>query len=329
MKIAIVYSLPTRRALLTPYLDTDKDTELSAREIGEALVSKSAIVELAPVSEDELDRIDKISADLIFNLIEWTGLDVDLTAAAFKRLEALGIPFTGCSLSSLTQVADKIKMKRGLDLAGLPTPSWQQFKTGLEQVSPNLKFPVIAKPALEHCSIGLTRESVVDTPEDLRKVARKFLSEFKQPVYAEEFISGREFQITVFDDEKGARLLPAAEIIFKNPKDLSFLTYKSRWDETHSDYKTSTVGLPDLTADFKNKLESVSLEAYRIFGCRDYGRIDIRTRGSDIFILEVNPNPGLGEDEEYGMTISYRAAGFSFPDFIWKIVEACLRRSDK
>ncbi len=327
MKIAIIYSIPTRRALTTSYIDTDKDTELSAKEIGAALVSKGANIDLIPISEDNLESIDQISADLIFNLIEWTGLDVGLTIAAFKRLEAQNVPFTGCSLPSLIQVADKIKMKKDLDLAGLPTPIWQEFKTGNEQVSRNLKFPAITKLALEHCSIGLTRESVVENPEALKKITKKFINEFKQTVFAEEFISGREFQITIIEDEKGIRVLPPAEIIFKNPGELTFLTYKSRWDETHDDYKTSTVGLADLTPDFKNKLESLSLEAYRVFGCRDYGRIDIRTRDTDIFILEVNPNPGLGEDEEYGMTVSYRAANLIFADFIWKIVESCLRRT--
>ncbi len=327
MKIAIVYSIPTRRAMSTTYLDTDKDTEFSAREIGTALESKGAEVILVPVTEDSLESIDQISADLIFNLIEWTGLDVGLTIAAFKRLEAQSVPFTGCSLPSLIQVADKIKMKKDLDLAGLPTPSWQEFKTGDEQVSRNLKFPAITKLALEHCSIGLTRESVVNDPEALRKVVRKFIGEFKQTVFAEEFIAGREFQITIIE-EKGIRVLPPAEIIFKNPGELTFLTYKSRWDETHADYQTSTVGLAELTPNFRNKLESLSLEAYRVFGCRDYGRIDIRTREDDIFILEVNPNPGLGEDEEYGMTVSYRAANLTFADFIWKIVESSLRRSD-
>lgn len=327
MKIAIIYSLPTLRAIASPYIDTDKDTEASAREIGTALVGKGAEVELLPITEDNLNVIDTISADLIFNLIEWTGLDVGLTIAAFKKFEAQSVPFTGCSLSSLIQVADKIKMKNDLDMAGLPTPSWQEFKTGNEQVSRNLKFPVITKLALEHCSIGLTRESVVGNPQELKKVTKKFINEFKQPVFAEEFIPGREFQVTIIEDDQGIQVLPPAEIIFKNPGELAFLTYKSRWDETHADYETSTVGLAQLTSDFKNKLENVSLEAYRVFGCRDYGRIDIRTRGNDIFILEVNPNPGLGEDEEYGMTVSYRAANLTFADFIWKIVESCLRRS--
>lgn len=326
MNIAVVYSLPTQRALSTPFIDTDKDTEISAKEIGEALKVKGARIELIPVLENNLASLENISADLIFNLIEWTGLDVGLTIKAFKMLEALGIPFTGCSLASLLEVADKIEMKKVMDMSGLPTPHWQEFRTGRETVNPKLKFPLILKLSLEHCSIGLSRESVVSGPQNLVAVVRKFIKEFKQPIIAEEFIIGKEFQVTIIEDEKGPRVFPPAEIIFKNPKELTFLTYKSRWDATHADYKTSTVGLPELESDFKNKLENISLEAYRVFGCRDYGRIDIRTRGNKIFILEVNPNPGLGEDEEYGMTISYRAVGLSFPDFIWKIVQSSLRR---
>lgn len=327
MKISVVYSLPTNRALGTKFLAADEDTEISAREIEAALISKGASVTLVPVTEDEFDSIDKISADLVFNLIEWTGLDVHLTIAAFRKLEALGIAFTGCSLKTLEVVANKIIMKEAFDSSGLPTPGWQFFKTGKEVFTSNFKFPVIVKPVLEHCSIGLTKEAVVNDAKNLRRVVKKSIIDFDQPVLAEEFITGREFQITLLNRSGGVVVLPPAEIIFKKPEELTFLTYNSRWDETHADYQTSTVGLAELGSKLKEKLEEISLAAYEVFGCRDYARIDIRTRGEEVYILEINPNPGLGEDEEYGMTVSYRAAGLTFADFIWEIVKSCLKRN--
>lgn len=326
MKITVIYSVPTRRALATPYLATDQDTKESAQEVGRALKAKGAEVILVPISEDNLARLESLSADLIFNLIEWDGLDLPLSLKAFGMLEALKIPFTGCSLATLEKAADKIKMKEALDLVKLPTPTWQLFTTGDEPLRRDLKFPVIVKLVWEHCSIGLTRDAVIALPKALIPAVKERISLFKQPVYIEEFLSGREFQVTILEQKSDPMILPAAEIIFKKPEELTFLTFKSRWDETHPEYKTSTVALAKLTPKLKNRLEEVSLGAWKTFACRDVARIDLRCRGEEVFILEVNPNPGLGEDEEYGMTVSQRAAGLTFPDFIWEITRSALRR---
>ncbi len=326
MLIAIIYSLPTCRALTTPFKAADEDTKESAREVEKALVTKGASVSLFPVSEDTIDTILSIKADLIFNLIEWDGLDLSLTLKALGHLESMGIPFTGVSLGALTNAADKIKMKEMLDLANLPTPPWQLFTTGQEPVSKKLHFPVILKLVWEHCSIGLTKDAIVTDPNVLRDAVTEHIRTFKQPVYVEEFISGREFQVSLIELKKGPTVLPPAEILFTTPQELTFLTYNSRWDQKHPEYKTSHVGLAKLTPSLKKKLESVSLATYKTFGCRDYARMDIRSRGKNVFILEVNPNPGLSDDKDYGMTVSYKAAGMDFSGFIWEIVVAALRR---
>jgi D-alanine-D-alanine ligase-like ATP-grasp enzyme len=61
-------------------------------------------------------------------------------------------------------------------------------------------------------------------------------------------------------------------------------------------------------------------------GFRDYTRLDIRTRGNDVYILEANSNPGLGDHEEYGMTLSYKAVGMTFADIVTSILDSTMRR---
>lgn len=327
MHLAIIYSLPTRRALATPFKATDEDTKVSAEEVAAALKTRQFDTELIPVTEDTLSVVGKIKADLIFNLIEWDGLDMPLSLEVFAELEALGVPFTGCSLSTLEKVSDKIKMKETLDVAGILTPQWQLFTTGAETPRKNLRYPLILKLGWEHCSVGLTRDAVVTNEKDLVTAVAERLSTFKQPVYAEEFITGREFQVTLLSQKKGLTVLPPAEIIFEKPEELTFLTFSSRWDEAHADYKTSTVAVAKLNSLLKKKLEEASLASWNAFGCRDVARIDIRAHGNQVYVLEANPNPGIGEDDLYGMTVSHRAAGLSFPDFIMEIVESAVRRS--
>lgn len=328
MKIAVIYSLPTRRALATPYKATDEDTKDSAEEVAAALTTKGARVELVPVTEDSIDRISRISADVVFNLIEWDGLDTPLFLKALALIETRGIPFTGPSLATMTKLTDKVKMKEALDIAGIPTPRWQLFTEGTEPIRGDFSYPVIMKLTWEHCSVGLTRNAIIDRQEELSGHVVEHIRTFHQPVYVEEFIEGREFQVTVLEQNGVPRVLPAAEIVFVNAGKDSFLTFESRWDEEHPDYGLSSVKKADVSTTLKIRLEEVSLVAHRTLEFLDYSRMDIRIRGEKPLILEANANPGLGDDEDYGMTVSYRAAGMTFADFVWEIVQSCLRRHE-
>lgn len=326
MNIAIIYSLPTRRALGSPFVATDEDTKDSAEEVAAALTAKGAVVDLVPVSEDRVERISGISADVIFNLIEWSGLDTPLFLKALGLIEARGTAYTGSSLATMTKLTDKAQMKEALNAAGIPTPRWQVFSDGSEPVRGDFVFPVIMKLAWEHCSVGLTRNAMIDRPEDLIPNVLEHIRTFHQPVYVEEFVNGREFQVTILEEDGAPRVLPPSEIVFDRGGKDGFLTFESRWDETHPDYDLSTVKRADVSPALAKRLEEISLAAARCFGFAGYSRMDIRARGEEPFILEANANPGLGDSDEYGMTVSYKAAGMTFADFVWKIVESCLTR---
>ncbi len=324
--IAVVYSLPTKRALGSPYADTEQDTVDSAEEVCAALKEKGAHAFLVPVAEDSIGAISGVRADCMVNLIDWTGLDLPLSDVAFTAIEHTGIPFTGATRENYLTTSDKILMKKALDAHKLPTPRWQLFEIGTEPVRGDFTYPVIVKLAFEHCSIGLTHDAVVTTPAELAIRAAERIRTFGEPVIAEEFIIGREFQVTVIETAGRVLILPPAEILFNTQGPESLLTFDSRWNETTADYASSRVGLPILPADFAGKIAAVAKKTFKELGFRDYARLDIRTIGNSIFILESNSNPGLSDSDEYGMTVSYKAAGMTFADFIWMIVSSSLRR---
>jgi D-alanine-D-alanine ligase len=81
----------------------------------------------------------------------------------------------------------------------------------------------------------------------------------------------------------------------------------------------------DLPPDLEKKLKELSLKAYRIIGCRDYARVDIRlTNDNQPYIIEVNPNPDISDDA--GFARSVRKYGLTFEQVIARIVEYALER---
>ena len=327
MNIAIIYSLPTTRAKKSSYLIADEDTVVSAGKIASALESKGVTTQLVGISEEYIHQaIHSIHADLIINLIDWTGSDLPLSYIAMEELTNCGIPFAGATKENFMLV-DKVNMKHALDAHHIPCPTWQVFTTGDEPISPTFTFPVLVKLSQDHCSVGIEKTSFVKTKDALRAVVKDRIRRFSQRVFAEEFVSGREFQITVLEEAGGPVMLPPAEIVYKPTGREEFLTFSERWDENDPDYLRSNTILAALSNEQILAFETVCMQTFRELEFRDFTRIDARlnTRG-ELLVLEANPNPGLDDDELYSMTISARAVGLTFPDFLWKIVESAMRR---
>ena len=329
MNIAILYTLPTRRAKASAFIDTDEDTIESAQEVAKAIVDKGSTPMLIGLSEDAIEKtIREIKADCIVNLIDWTGLDLPLSLKAMDVLETIAIPFTGVNRKAFELGADKIAMKKHLDTNNLPTPRWQLFETGKEEVRNDFAYPLIVKLAKEHCSIGLGKASIVMNAQELIVLVAKQLITYHEPVIAEEFLSGREFQITLLEKQMGLVMLPPAEVMYKVAGTKAMLSYESRWEEDSPDFHTSGMALAKLTDEQLHKFEKICKVAFLAFGFTDFTRIDARLNDRDEFmILEANANPGLSDHPLYGMTVSYKAVDMIFSDFVWEIIESCLRRN--
>lgn len=329
MLITIIYSLPTTEVKHSPYLASEYDTKVSALEVAMALRSRGEKVKLKAISTKNISAIREIKSGLIFNLIEWTGHDLEKTIESIKLLEKSSLPFTGATAVNYLLTSDKYLMKVALVKAKLPTADYQHFISGKEKIDRNLNYPLIIKLIREHCSIGLEKDSVVDNPESLRKKILETINQYHEPVIAEEFLPGREYQVTVISKNGKLIVLPPAEIKYLNGH-YKFLTYQGRWDENHPDFKGTKVIRAKLSSVKLKKLKALALATFKKLNFRDYARLDLREdKKGEFMIMEINSNPGLGDDEEYGMTVSYKAAGMSFADFVWSIVQSAQSRNFK
>lgn len=241
-----------------------------------------------------------------------------------RKLEELGYTFTGAASTALALAYDKQKVKNLLDQAAIPTPAWRIFNAPDGQ-DWNI-FPAIVKPQNEHCSAGITPESVVMNQEDLKKRISFILAQYSQPALVEDFIDGREFHVAVWGNEKIA-VLPAAEMDFASFGNIRdrLCSYEAKFIPGSQHYEEIKTLLPaPLSLEEKAAMEKVCIDAYRVTGCRDYARMDIRLRDNILYVLDVNPNADISSDAS--MACAAETDGITYAQMGSRIVQMAVRR---
>jgi D-alanine-D-alanine ligase len=281
--------------------------------------------------KDNFDRLLRsVTAprpDVVFNLVEFFNNDPlheDRVAALYDLLQ---IPYTGSPPMTLAICQRKGLTKQILKAFRIPTPRYKLIKQKAIPKLTGLRYPLIVKPAWEDASAGVTERAVVEDRGQLENGVRMILAEYQQPVLVEEYIEGRELGVSVMGN-KNPRVLPVEEIDFSDlrPDQRAIVTFESKWDPLSEVFHTGKLVCPaKLPRSTQQRVKKVALQTYKVMGCRDYAKIDMRLDKNDnIFVLEVNPNPDLTED--VGVMACSAAAGISFSETLRMIVDEALKR---
>lgn len=245
-------------------------------------------------------------------------------AKAVAAFEELGFVYTGATAEVLTLSEDKRRVKERLLEHRVPTPEGGVFESADEVAWE--RFPAIVKPANEHCSLGVTSESVVTGLEELRDRVGRVIRRFREPALVEDFIDGREFHVTLWGNGR-IEMLPPAEMDFSDFSDFHdrLCTYDAKFvpDSRHYTHIRTLLPAP-LTEEELAELERVAKAAYRAIGCRDYARIDIRLRDGVFYALDVNPNADISA--EASMACAAEAMGCSYGDMGSRLVRLAAQR---
>ena len=310
--------------LATEYGETDADSAVIAKMVAKGLSSRGHISQIVPIEEKQIGKISQIRADCIFNLIEWCGRDIGLASEAFGEMRKLGIPVTGSSEEMYVLTGDKIQVKQELQKMGAPAPQAAVFESGVEPI-PKLNYPVIVKPSLEHCSTGLTYDSIAKNDKQLRQIVERQIKTFGQPVLAEEFIVGRELLAYLLEDKEQIRVLPVEEMLFEGKGEFHFQTYDTKWNPESRDYNMTDVDLAKLSQKEKKIIEDECIRVFRALGLRGYARFDIRLRGGIPYLLETNANPSVFDGEDELESVDDEVIwGIKFSDYLEIIVQTAV-----
>jgi D-alanine-D-alanine ligase len=305
-------------------LIADLETFDTAQAIAAALQSMGYPLTMMAVrsEEDVLAAVEGVDphTTLVFNLCETLGGIMAHVSRVPYRLEQLGFSYVGASSETLHACQDKGHVKAHLLRHGIPTAPYQVFCTGREPI--NAPLPALVKPIAEHCSVGINRHAVVCDVVSLRKQVAYILDVYKQPALAEAYLDGREFSVSLWGDGT-IRVLGVGEIDFSGREDRWPVDdFESKW----SDLFPATYPAP-LDNDLEACIHQLALATYRITGCRDFGRLDMRQKNGQLYVLDVNPNPGLSKSS--GFATAARMAGYDYPRMLNQIVQWAWRRNSK
>ncbi len=293
----------------------ERDTLEAADAVQHAVESVGWTTERLAMSLDLADVATSLSArppDLVFNLVE--GLPGvpgpgSLVAVAAELFQALNIRFTGASPAALALTSSKPAMRRVLRASGVAVAP------GPEHGAPG---PYIVKHAFEHASFGLGAHSVVaELPAAL-----------PSGWFAEAFIDGREFNVSIVEHLGEPLVLPVAELVFAAdwpgamPR---ILDYHGKWRPDHFLYARSVRRVAELPPELAARLRATAEACWRVLGLAGYARVDIRMdAGGAPYVIDVNANPSLAPDAGFAATAL--SAGIDYPGLVRLIVEAALPR---
>jgi D-alanine-D-alanine ligase len=242
----------------------------------------------------------------VFNIIHGRGGEDGVLQGA---LEALGIPYTGSGVLASALAMDKLRTKLCWRGAGLPTPAWMLLESAddLGRCAESLGFPVIVKPASEGSSIGMSR---AENLEELRQ-AYEIAAQYNCQVFAEAWITGKEYTAAVLDDE------PLPLIRLETPR--AFYDFEAKYRSDTTRYHCPC----GLDGEAEAALQALARKACRCVGVRGWGRVDLLVDGEGRpWLIEVNTVPGMTDHSLVPMAA--KAAGIAFDELVWRILETSL-----
>ena len=327
--------MPTMNAVILYDKIAEKSSDPDHKDVLEQVRAVGEVLEAMGYTPIELgltmdlsamrESLKDLCADFAFNLVESLEGSGRLIHLAPAVLELCGIPYTGAPADALYQTSNKAVSKRLLRGSDLPTPEAFFQEDGLNDFIPRKGDSYIIKSVWEHASIGLGDESVVVAQDKEQlyqemEIRRKALG---GSCFAERYIQGREFNLSLLTSPEGPEVLPPAEIRFDHypPEKRKIVGYTAKWDTESFEYHHTPrcFEFPPEDGRLLKRMEDLARKCWDLFGIRGYARVDFRVdQENDPWILEVNANPCLSPDAGFAAAAS--RAGLAFQEVVERIV---------
>jgi D-alanine-D-alanine ligase-like ATP-grasp enzyme len=240
-------------------------------------------------NEAAMRKLMSEGVDVFLNLSDGTPDDPYAGVGLVKALERVGAAYTGADPKFFDP--SRQQMKAAARKSNVPTPA-SVFIDKVEDIDKalrKLRFPMLVKPPHGYASVGITRDSRVETAEQLKIQLEVEIKEFGRAL-VEEFIEGREFTCLIAEDpDDPENPITFKPVEFKFPEGESFKHYNMKW----LDYNKMTV-VPVTDRRIDKILREQTLRVFQTLNGNGYARCDYRMDSTGtIYMLEINPNCGI------------------------------------
>lgn len=296
-----------RVAVLMGGCAAERDVSLiSGQAVLEALLHRGVDAVAVDVVDSAYKALAEQRFDRAFNIIHGRGGEDGVLQGLLQDLK---LPYTGSGVLASALSMDKLRTKLCWRGHRLPTPEWCLLdgETALRSCEEKLGFPVIVKPAQEGSSIGMNK---AENYHELL-VAWEEANAFNCDVYAEAWVHGKEYTVSLLDGE------PLPVIGLETPN--AFYDYEAKYL-----LDTTTYHCPcGLEPEQEKALQALAIEAAKIIGVRGWGRVDvfIDAKGQQQ-LIEINTVPGMTDHSLVPMAA--KALGISFDELTWRILETSI-----
>ena len=224
-------------------------------------------------------------------------------------LELMGIPYTGSGVMASALGMDKWRTKLLWRSVGLAIPEFVMLdaNSDFSAVEKQLGLPLFVKPACEGSSIGVTK---VRQAGELRGA---YLEAVKHDplVIAEKGVLGGEYTASILGDADNMQALP----IIKIEPATDFYDYEAKYFRDDTAYRCPC----GLSEERELEIRAQALEAFRVLGCRGWGRVDfLMDEQGNAYMLEVNTSPGMTDHSLVPMAA--RVAGISYEALVMRVL---------
>lgn len=290
-----------------PDAGAEFDRKETVEAIARALELDGHWVHICIADRSLAESLTNLRPHICFNISE--GVQGDAREAQAPALcELLGVPYTASRVLTNALSLDKTQTKRIWASHELPTPAFQEFRTGRESVQGKPRYPLFVKPAREGTGMGIDNSAIVHNEHELRQRVNWLIKTYRQPALAEEFLPGREFTVGFIGNPGSARkrsrpwlynaqgyhVFPILEL--ESSRSVSPGVYGNA-------AKSLDIGEPgapeylcpaDIPRSLARKLVDLSLRAAEAVGALDVSRVDLRLDAQgEPHLLEINTLPGL------------------------------------
>ena len=314
-RCCIIYNEPLEGALADELdvLDQVAHIERHLIELGISVYRKGITEKFM----SEIALLANEKPDFVFNLVESINNKGELIYFVPALLNLYSIPYSGNSLESIFLTTNKTICSNSMKKAGINNPG-SYLPSQFKSLKQGRKY--IVKPIWEDGSLGITSESVFECKPGFEE---KLKGLDDSHWFIEDFIDGREFNISILAGKNGPEVLPPAEIVFVNydsdrPRIIDF---KAKWEIDSFEYINTVREFPGnkLNSKLAASLKEAALSCWHLFYLKGYVRVDVRTDINDnVFVIEINGNPCISPDG--GFVAATHEAGYAFTEVLQRII---------